>query len=126
MLSGPPRKRIRRTAGRSYLHFPIVPCHGGTMKKWGHNKKKFPALCPGICAPTFGMLPAPLLGSISSPSGVRGRVLAAKRFAHISRTQEGLSCSPDTSVVLLLKTASHFVGKFWVEGLCFAPIAMDR
>ena len=35
------------------LHFSIVPCHGGTTKKWGTVKRIFPALCAGICAPHF-------------------------------------------------------------------------
>ena len=43
------------------LHFPIVPCHEGHHKKWGHSKKNFPALRAGICAPTFEMLPTPLI-----------------------------------------------------------------
>jgi len=80
MQSGPPRKRIRQVAGQSVLsfhrsdetekrwklfatsyvsfsscycalHFPIVPCHRGTTKKWGHSKN---------CAATIEMHPAPL------------------------------------------------------------------
>ena len=33
---------------------------GGTAEKWGAVKKNFPALCTGICAPTFNLLPASL------------------------------------------------------------------
>ena len=40
------------------LHFPIAPCHGEHHEKvGGHSKKLF----SGICAPTFEMLPAPLV-----------------------------------------------------------------